>query len=74
MPTSARPLEIARFAPFWSGKTEHVDLALLGLASASSCWVVPFSTATEWPQRSASVFGARRCWLTRRTWCRPGRR
>ena len=32
MPSSARPLEIARLAPFWSGIDLDVDLALLGLA------------------------------------------
>ena len=61
MPTSARPLESARFAPFWSGKTDTVTPGLpaavhfLPCAVASSACVVPFSTATLWPQRSASV-------------------
>ena len=30
MPTSARPLDSARLAPFWSGKTWHVDRRLAG--------------------------------------------
>src|SRR4051794_14056702 len=55
MPTSARPLDSARFAPFWSGNTSTVTLHFFACAWASVCWVVPFSTATLWLQRSASV-------------------
>ena len=62
MPTSARPLCRARFAPFWSGKADTETAAfpasvhVLLWAVASSSWVVPFSTATVWPQRSFRVW------------------
>ena len=55
MPTSARPLESARLAPFWSGKVSTFTpclpaaLHFLLWAVASSCCVVPFSTATVVP-------------------------
>src|SRR5436309_12762382 len=61
IPTSARPLERARFAPFWSGNTSRVTAGLpaalhfLPCAVASAASVVPFSTATLWPQRSARL-------------------
>src|SRR5439155_20705029 len=61
MPTCARPLDSARFAPFWSGKTSTFTAALpaalhfLPCAVASAACVVPFSTATVRPQRSARV-------------------
>ena len=66
MPTSARPLEIARLAAVLIGEDQDVraDLpAYLHLAPArprSSAWMVPFSTATECPHRSASVLSSDR--------------
>ena len=53
----------ARFAALWSGKTSTFTpdlpaaLQALPCLVASSAWVVPFSTATVVPQRSASVAG-----------------
>src|SRR5919199_374526 len=60
MPTWARPLDRARFAPFWSGKVSSLIVGFpaavhfLVWAVTSACCVVPFSTATDLPQRSAS--------------------
>ena len=60
MPMSARPLESARLAPFWSGNTSTFTPDLpaavhfLPCAVASSACVVPFSTATFLPHRPAS--------------------
>src|SRR3954447_7806416 len=53
-PTWARPLEIARFAPFWSGNVRTLTLHFFPCASASACCVVPFSTATVLLHRAAS--------------------
>ena len=59
MPSSARPLAIARLTGFWPGKLSTVTAFLPSLVHfelclvASSCSVVPFSTATVLPQRSA---------------------
>ena len=61
MPMSARPLLIARFAPFWSGKTDSFTAGLpaathfLLCAVTSAACVVPFSTATFLPHRSARL-------------------
>src|SRR5437660_516042 len=60
MPTSPRPLDSARFAPFWSGNTSTLTPGLPAAlhfalcAVASAACVVPFSTAALWPQRAAS--------------------
>jgi hypothetical protein len=55
IPTSARPLEMARFAPFWSGNVRTLTLHFFAWVPASVCCVVPFSTATVLPHRSASA-------------------
>src|SRR5262249_30988275 len=60
IPTCWRPLWIARLAAFWSGYTWTPTpgfpafLHLPFWAVASDACVVPRSTPTEWPQRSAS--------------------